>query len=630
MLFPQEEAPAVKQWLIRELEPLCDADPDVLADYVLALFKNDTSEPELIAMLNEQLLDFLEGNTQSFVTKAVETLKSRSYGAGQTRKRDDDDEGNTGMDEVTDTDTGANPSKRQAYATEGAEAMNEDGTTPQARPRRMARAPGSKGLCRDYHNSGYCARGNQCRFQHSDDSMTGPMPPPGMFPPGMPFMPPFPMGPDGAMPPPGMMPPPEQMAQMMQHMQAMAASGEMPDMMMMMGGGRGRGMPRGRGGGRGGRGGRGGGPHAAPVARSADTIVIENIPPEYLDLAHVNEYFKKFGTITNIDVDEPGKKAVVTYATHAEAENAHKSPDVIFGNRFVKVYFQRIERAPPSKPHYMTDKGSNVYLAPELRNAAMEQAPMDEEKRRIVELRKKKQALVQMQLAEQKALLQKLEEKDLTPQGRKSIMTMLEKLSTDIKGATEMLKRDMEPSDAMDTNATTEELQAKLAHLKQEAAALGLDPSGHPAMRGGFRGRGRGGMRGFGAPRGRGRGAPMMANRSLTLDNRTTKVGISGLPAQYDPAALQAYVQQFGECDAMEQVGHDVIVTYKTRLSAERAMRAGTSIPNVGDATFSWVDAPPAAAPSAAAAAPPTSTHATLADAAAELDEHAERENWKR
>ena len=91
MLFPEEDAAAVKQWLIRELEPLCDADPDVLADYVLALFKNDTGEDELVAMLNEQLVDFLEGNTESFVRKAVDTLKNRSYtaGAGQTRKRED-------------------------------------------------------------------------------------------------------------------------------------------------------------------------------------------------------------------------------------------------------------------------------------------------------------------------------------------------------------------------------------------------------------------------------------------------------------------------------------------------------------------------------------------------------------
>ena len=75
MLFPQEDTEVVKQWLIRELEPLCDADPDVLADYVLALFKNDADDDELNKMLNEQLVDFLEGHTAAFVSKAIDTLK---------------------------------------------------------------------------------------------------------------------------------------------------------------------------------------------------------------------------------------------------------------------------------------------------------------------------------------------------------------------------------------------------------------------------------------------------------------------------------------------------------------------------------------------------------------------------
>ena len=85
MLFPQEDTEVVKQWLIRELEPLCDADPDVLADYVLALFKNDADDDELNKMLNEQLVDFLEGHTAAFVSKAIDTLKHRQYvTAGQT------------------------------------------------------------------------------------------------------------------------------------------------------------------------------------------------------------------------------------------------------------------------------------------------------------------------------------------------------------------------------------------------------------------------------------------------------------------------------------------------------------------------------------------------------------------
>lgn len=617
MLFPQEEAPAVKQWLVRELEPLCDADPDVLADYVLALFKNDANETELVAMLNEQLADFLEQHTQAFVSKTVEALKGREHVAGQTRKREADDE--VTPDETMSTDDPA--SKRQAV-TDNAMDEGEARDMPQARPRRNQRVP--KGWCRDYHSmysdygltldTGVCSRGSSCKFQHSDDSIMAPFPDAPFPMPGMPFMPPpFPMGPDGQMPPElaQMMPPPEQMAEFMQHMAAM--SGQMMPPFMS----RGRGRGRGRGGSM-----RGGIQGHAPVARSQDTLVVENIPPEYLNLVQVNDYFKRFGTITNIQMDEAGKKATVTYATPAEANEAHKNPDVIFGNRFVKVYFQRIERPPPSKPNYMTDKGSNVYLAPELRSAAPARPSIDDEKRRVLELRKKRESLVHMQLAEQKALLEKLESKDLTPQGRSSIMSMLQKLSAEIKAATDSLKKDLSP-EAMNTDgATTEELQAKLASLRSEAASLGLDASGHPAP-GSFRGAPRGrGMRGAMSYRGRGRGA---FNRSMTLDNRTTKVGVSGLPESYDMDKLREHMQSFGECTSIEPEGDQVVVTYKTRASGERAMRASGSVPEASEASFQWVEAPvmPTAAMEPASSGP--------SESMAELDESAgERENWKR
>lgn len=424
-------------------------------------------------------------------------------------------------------------------------------------------------------------------------------------------MPPlFPMGPDGQMPPElaQMMPPPEQMAEFMQHMAAM--SGQMMPPMM----GRGRGRGRGRGGSM-----RGGFQGHAPVARSQDTLVVENIPPEYLNLVQVNDYFKRFGTITNIQMDEANKKATVTYATPAEASEAHKNPDVIFGNRFVKVYFQRIERPPPSKPNYMTDKGSNVYLAPELRSAAPERPSMDDEKRRVLELRKKRESLVHMQLAEQKALLEKLEGKDLTPQGRSSIMSMLQKLSAEIKAATESLKKDVSSEPLNADNATTEELQAKLASLRSEAASLGLDASG--SFRGGPRGRG---MRGAMAYRGRGRGT---FNRSMTLDNRTTKVGVSGLPQNYDMDKLRKHMQSFGEYTSIEPDGDQMVVTYKTRASGERAMRASGSMPEASEASFQWVEAP--VVPTAAME--PAMPASGQAETMAELDEGAgERENWKR
>ncbi|PKI85393.1 hypothetical protein MVES_000233 [Malassezia vespertilionis] len=626
MLFPEEDVGLVKQWLITELEPICDADPDVLADYVLALFKYDTNEQELLTMMNEQLADFLEGGTEPFVNKAYHTLNSGGYRtdtALQSRKREAESDAMDGVDDVDEEST-EQSFKRQAYSYEDTEGMDERAAeampeNPEGMPFVSAAHSGArpknaapKGRCRDYHNLGMCSRGATCKFYHSDDSIVGPMPD-GTMPP-MPM--PMPM-PDGMpMPfPPGMMPPPEQMAFAMEQMQRAMASGEVPGEFPMfpMGPMPGRGGMRGmraRGRGRGARAGFTG--HGAHAARSKDTLVIENIPQEHLALASVNDYFKKFGTITNIEIDEPGAKATVSYATPSEADAAHKNPDVIFGNRFVKVYFQRLDGPPPkpSKPNYMTDKGSNVYLAPSLRDAPV---PEDQEKLKAAELRKKKQALLTMQLAEQKSLVEKLSHKELTPQGRKSIMVMLETLSAEIKTATEMLKKDLAvasnaseappvETDTSSAEAMTNELQAKLASLRKEAASLGLE-----------RGRGRGTLRG----RGRGfhpRGMPF--NRSMTLDNRTTRVGIAGLATDYDQAKVQAHLQRFGPVQSMTHEDGELIVQYRSRASGEMAMRSGATIPEVGDVQLRWVETPQA-----------ESTPATLEQAQFDADA---RENWKR
>lgn len=58
-----EEAP-LKEHLKSALHPLCEADPELLADYVIALLKNDSSHEELAASLREALTDFLGDNTE--------------------------------------------------------------------------------------------------------------------------------------------------------------------------------------------------------------------------------------------------------------------------------------------------------------------------------------------------------------------------------------------------------------------------------------------------------------------------------------------------------------------------------------------------------------------------------------
>ncbi|XP_025065111.1 RNA-binding protein 26 isoform X4 [Alligator sinensis] len=74
-----ENFEALKSWLSKTLEPICDADPSALAKYVLALVKKDKSEKELKALCVDQLDVFLQKETQIFVEKLFEAVNTKSY-----------------------------------------------------------------------------------------------------------------------------------------------------------------------------------------------------------------------------------------------------------------------------------------------------------------------------------------------------------------------------------------------------------------------------------------------------------------------------------------------------------------------------------------------------------------------
>ncbi|XP_072002239.1 RNA-binding protein 27 [Engystomops pustulosus] len=74
-----ENVDAFKTWLAKLLEPICDADPSALANYVIALVRKDKSENELKAILLDQLDVFLQKETNEFVDKLFDSLNTRSY-----------------------------------------------------------------------------------------------------------------------------------------------------------------------------------------------------------------------------------------------------------------------------------------------------------------------------------------------------------------------------------------------------------------------------------------------------------------------------------------------------------------------------------------------------------------------
>ncbi|EPQ30648.1 uncharacterized protein PFL1_01549 [Pseudozyma flocculosa PF-1] len=578
MLFDAAHTDELKAWLASELGPICDADPEVLSDYVLALLKHDASETELQKLLREQLEDFLAAETEGFVSRTFDALASKAYlgpsatnsasapatdpssaeASASSRKRgaDEDAERSSPPRQTRklddDSDASSSPSHRNGSTQSRPAIYDEplDTRGPRSRDQRE-RGPGGGGggrngarkeMCRDFHNMGYCPRGASCKYEHSVNVMPNM---PGQMGMGAPFgMPPMmgPGGPMGQMRPPHMGPgpmmfpgapgygmPPQGWAPNMRPPHGMqnhggggagspgphgpnghpgapgegglaarlggqaspasqapqdagaagsplgpdaagdvSAQQQLPPHMMMGGPAA---AAAGPGAGRGGFGGRGrgrGGPpgHFASQRRSNTTLVIENVPAEYLDLIKVNEYFKKFGTITNISIDVPGTKALVSYSQPHEAKAAHESPDVIFGNRFVKVYFQRLDEpqaggaAPPAaaaqqaqprppyqpKPGFVPGQTSNVYHArppaasPGAGSAGPGGAAASEERKKLFEDQKQKQATLDAQLAEQKALLGKLSDKTASAEERKATMTSLKKLGDDIKASTEAVK----------------------------------------------------------------------------------------------------------------------------------------------------------------------------------------------
>ncbi|RAK96393.1 CCCH zinc finger and RRM domain protein [Aspergillus ibericus CBS 121593] len=74
MQLTENEATEVKQWVVRKLEDISDADSDVLADYVLALIRTDAPDEEIRKASVENLEDFLREHTVQFVDELFTTF----------------------------------------------------------------------------------------------------------------------------------------------------------------------------------------------------------------------------------------------------------------------------------------------------------------------------------------------------------------------------------------------------------------------------------------------------------------------------------------------------------------------------------------------------------------------------
>ncbi|KAF9279938.1 hypothetical protein BGZ68_007603 [Mortierella alpina] len=394
--------------------------------------------------------------------------------------------------------------------------------------------------CRDYDEKGFCMRGDDCPYDHGEDrivvddmqrvpfDMMGGLP--GMGHSGMamgsnrpPF---FPGGPNGNMMPnsPEVYDP--EAAALPRDDMGARVGGEPFDARRQQGGfesgrfqdGSGRGGMRGRGSLRGMRGGRGRGGSAHPYATpgrfgaggsaggSKTSLVVEHIPDEFNTIDKVNDFFKQFGSLTNIQVDQPAHKALIQYSTREEASAAYNSPEVIFGNRFVKVYWQPDDvdaatfgrqpkptgqvrpemgagsgpggahRPPHSHIHAHSHAApltpaTSVLMTPEraaelAAERAAAAAKMEENKKTMQEIQQKKDELIKRQQEEQRKIMEKLfANKTMSQEDKDEILKGLKNV------AIEVTKEMADPMAQARAAATAAEA-LRQAEMKKEAERL--------------------------------------------------------------------------------------------------------------------------------------------------------------
>ncbi|KAL6237352.1 hypothetical protein BDW75DRAFT_86989 [Aspergillus navahoensis] len=656
MQLTENQAVEVKNWVVKKLEDISDADSDVLADYVLALIRSDAPDEEIRKASIENLEDFLREHTANFVEELFATFAPKQAPAASAQEQLPQADTLSSAPTIPLTGSingsygpqshGDNFSRKRTFD----DGFNENYGHESAHNHRNFKNPrrgrGGRGdwTGRDGHppsgpgqfthpSGGFPVMPPSFPGFDQNDPMATMMALQSMGFPQMPGMPPMPMPPGGG---PGQQP--DQMGSKStekcpfyetqgicylggacpyQHDTVPGASkddeydpkssGIVPDFRRradgpMRGSDRGRG--RGRGSDRGGFNNRGrrsefsaAGPNDDP---SVKTIVVEQIPDEKLNEFKVREFFSQYGEITDLQLQPHRKLALITYADHATAKAAWSSPKVIFDNRFVKVYWHK-PKVHDQRPGANGREASQPFDAEEFQRQQEEAQKAYEEKlRQRQETEKAKQDLER----QREELLKKQEEEK---------QRLLQKIGGATSGsATANGGESQSPSDE-NASEQTKQLRAQLAALEAEAKSLGLDPN-HSDPSSSYRGRGRGFGRGGHPPRGRGydpsyrgsyrgRGGFPARGRGgvLRLDNRPKRIAVSGIkPHSEQDEAFRQFLIGVSEYESITTNPNDensLIVSFKERYQAEKFMFGPRNIPSVGEVQLSWIPNPPTSVP---------------------------------
>jgi RNA-binding protein 26 len=368
-----------------------------------------------------------------------------------------------------------------------------------------------------------------------------------------------------------------------------------------------------------------------PSDRNGVTLLVSDIPYAHLSLESIVNYFKKFGTVTNVAIEGKSKRALVSFSTNREAYVAWRSDEAVFGSRHVKVLWHRpmkgqaaagleaLEKSAPLLENLRRIEAEGAQAAQAGVKAKLS-GPSSKLEQKLKQERELQQRVhLERLIAEQKVLLVRIEKEDKAE--RKALMARCKEIEVEMQKVKDGVEEEPVQAPTEDSHPTAKEkldaelaalgmqtkdeetmaLQKKLDDLKAQALTMGIDPTApaSPApARGAWRGRARG--------RGRGRGG---FAGPMRLDNRSRVVEVGGDGVAENKAAVQQWYESTGG-----EVGENdgtLTVSYPSRELAEKvclfdiyiadiqALALGTKIPSVtAPVTVKWSQSrAPASAP---------------------------------
>ena len=222
-----------------------------------------------------------------------------------------------------------------------------------------------------------------------------------------------------------------------------------------------------------------------PERRNDKTLVVEKIPEDKLSLGAINDWFKKFGTVTNVAVDPSTSKALVSFADHKEAHTAWKSEEAVFGNRFVKVFWHRPLEGHGQKGSQMLAASANIVAKISAQQPSSSSSPVPapttdspHPSGPSTPIRKPrpqssaaaslaaKQQLLEQQIAEQKSLMAQLA--TATGDEKKQVMARLRKLNEEMKPKAEAPVPSSSVAPAASTTRTEAQEERERERLDKE------------------------------------------------------------------------------------------------------------------------------------------------------------------